>query len=157
MDRYAMTLPGPPLRHYTPPVNGRRWIIPLLVAALTLAVVGGSYAWYTTRDNSQAKALEYARQACAGRSGGPAVDVSTATLEKTASNAAGWQTAADDAARAARLDPAWNELARAMDAEARAWGLADRKDPALDDQLTAVLQEVGEHPVAPECRKATVS
>lgn len=146
---------APLLRPYTPAVSSRRWIITLVVV-LAAAVVAGSYAFYVTRDNSKAKALEYARQACKDYNMDGAANDSSAP-DRAATQAGIWQTSADNAARAARLDPAWNELARAADTQARAWALAAKQDPTLSDQLAASLQEIGQHPVDPECRKATVS
>lgn len=74
--------------------------------------------------------------------------------QSAAEEAHGWSDIADNAARAARLDEAWNELARATDAQYRVWNLsAQGADQALID---AAIAEATAHPFEPECRKALV-
>jgi hypothetical protein len=131
-----------------------------LIAAATVVVLGGGVAIglsaVGTAPDASESALTYARRACEAI----ALDLSpgdSAKADETQApgeEAEGWSEIADDAARAARLDDAWNDLARATDAEYRAWNrYAQGADQA---EIDAALAETKAHPVGPECRKALV-
>lgn len=98
-------------------------------------------------------ALDYARRACKDinlDSPGEAAE----STQQAADEADGWSHIADNAARAARLDHAWNELARATDAQYRAWSLTARG--ADQTAIDAAAADANAHPFEPECRKALV-
>lgn len=138
------------------------WIV---VAIAAVAIIG--VVWIGTRlaaGSDQERALEYARRACQNvDSDGDSEDRDywQPALDEQVK---GWGENADNAARAARLDPQWNELARAMDAEYRGWKIAADNhvlpnvsvDPAIQSRLDEAGAETQAHPVAPECRKAMV-
>jgi len=133
------------------PKRPSRWL-PYGVATTLLAGLAAGAGLWLTRDNDTEKALSYARRAC------EAINLDsheTADSQQQATDEAdGWSDIADNAARAARLDDAWNELARATDAQYRAWHLsAQGADETLINDAAA---EATAHPVDPECRKALV-
>ncbi len=128
-----------------------------LTAAAIVVVMGAGiaigFAAAGTDGDGTDTALDYARRACKGinlDSPGRAAD----SQEDAANQARLWSQSADDAARAARLDPAWNELARATDAQYRAWNLSAQG--ADQTEIDAALAQITTHPYEPECRKALV-
>jgi hypothetical protein len=137
-----------------PQSRRRRWPIVVLAALLAASLATAGAAWWLGRDDSATRALTYARKACKAINLGPPSQSADAT--DAAGQAKIWQPIADNAARAARLDPAWNALARATDTEARAWILASQSNPP-QSQKDATLAELNAHPVDPECRKALVN
>ncbi|MFH9969607.1 hypothetical protein ACH4PR_51750 [Streptomyces mirabilis] len=133
------------------PSLSRRWLVYGIAIALLAIITAGATLWVTREDDAD-KALTFARKAC------KAINLDSHetadSQEQAADQAHGWSDIADNAARAARLDRAWNELARATDVQYRAWNLsAQGADQALIDAAAA---EAVAHPVDPECRKALV-
>lgn len=148
-------------RHdFEPPDRPERqgyWTLPrvVLVATAAVALLDGGVAIGVAAAGTDGTdtALEHARRACKGvdlAASGRAVD----SREDAANQARLWSNSADEAARAARLDDAWNELARATDAQYRAWNLAAQS--AVQTEIDAAMIQTATHPFQPECRKALV-
>ncbi|MGW6910269.1 hypothetical protein [Streptomyces sp. NPDC054940] len=131
-----------------------------LIAAATVVVLGGGVAIGLSAANTDGdaseSALTYARRACEAINLdlSPGDSVETDATQAPGEEAEGWSEIADNAARAARLDDVWDELARATDAQYRAWSLLSRgADRTLIDSAVA---DAGAHPYESECRKALV-
>ncbi|MGJ5826132.1 hypothetical protein [Streptomyces ossamyceticus] len=123
------------------------------IVVLVGAGLGIGLAVAGSEEGSSDTALSYAQKACEHvNMGSPGESADSA--DSASDQAEWWSDSADNAARAARLDEAWNELVRATDAQYRAWNLAAQgADQTLID---AAIAETRAHPFEPECRKALV-
>ncbi|MDR3084285.1 MAG: hypothetical protein LBV60_25795 [Streptomyces sp.] len=148
MDNTSTPAPEPVRR------DGRRTRRIIGTVLLAVAIGAGGY-WYASQPSDAEKALKYARKACehvqmdGTQSDGTSADELSAGEESDA-----WQRNANDAARAARLDSRWDELAKAADAQYRAWTVQAR-GPEIGE-LQPLLDVTQQHPFEPECRKALV-